>query len=369
MMKRTVFTIGFFVVLSFLLSLSVISAQDTELPTWDELEAGWNTLAPGGDTTCAFDTEYTFHVRPADSEDLLIFFNGGGACWFSQICNPEAPTFVPFTNEVPGSTGIFDLENEENPFADYNMVFISYCTGDVHLGNSEVVYELPATDESDAQEFTILHNGYINSMTVLDWIFENTDSPENIFVTGSSAGAIAAPFYAGLVAEQYPDSTVVQLGDGAGGYRIPQNTPIVNSVWNTLSILPEWPEYSEATLDNLTFEAYYMATAARFPDMQMAQYNTANDGTQYAFLELSGISGVPLQDLLEANFDDIRQQVESFYTYTAGGDLHTILRLPEFYEYEVDGVTVRDWVADLAVGEPVSDVVCTDCETAPDEAQ
>jgi len=368
MIKRTVFTFGFLVVLSFLLSLTFVSAQESDLPSWDELEAGWNTLAPGGDTTCAYGTEYTFHVRPAESDDLLVFFNGGGACWFSQICNPDAPTFTPFTNEVPGPTGIFDLDNEENPFADYNMVFVSYCTGDVHIGNSEVVYDLPATDDSEAQEFTVFHNGYINSMTVLDWVFENADSPDNIFVTGSSAGAIASPFYAGIIAEQYPDSTVIQLGDGAGGYRTPA-TPLVNGVWNTLSILPEWPEYSEATLDNLTFEAYYMATAARFPDMQMAQYNTANDETQYAFLELTGVSDTPLLDLLEANFDDIRRMADNFHIYTAGGSLHTILRLPEFYEYEVDGVTVRDWVADLATGEAVEDVLCSDCETAPNGAE
>jgi hypothetical protein len=368
MIKRTVFTSVLLTFALFLLSFSVIVAQDAELPSWDELEEGWNTLAPGGDTTCAYGTEYTFHVRPAESEDLLIFFNGGGACWFDQICSPEGPTFQPFTNEVPGPTGIFDLENEANPFADYNMVFVSYCTGDVHIGNSEMTYEIPATDESEAQEFTVFHNGYINSMTVLDWVFENVDSPESIFVTGSSAGAIAAPFYAGVVAEEYPDSEVIQLGDGAGGYRTPA-TPLVNGVWNTLSILPEWPEYSEATLENLTFEAYYVATAARFPDMQMAQYNTANDETQYAFLELTGVSGVPLLELLEANYDDIRNGSETFKTYTAGGDLHTILRLPEFYEYEVDGVTVRDWVADLASGEPVEDVLCTDCETAPGGAE
>lgn len=365
MSKRTVLTVLLLVSALFLLSFSFASAQEGDLPSLEELEAGWNTLAPGGETTCAYGTEYTFHVRPAESDELLIFFNGGGACWFSQICNPEAPTFVPFTNEVPGPTGIFDLENEANPFADYNMVFVSYCTGDVHLGNSEMVYELPATDESEAQEFTVLHNGYINSMTVLDWVFENYEAPENIFVTGSSAGAIAAPFYAGIVAEQYPDADVAMLGDGAGGYRIPQNTALVNGIWNTPSILPEWPEYSEATLDNLTFEAYYMATAARFPEMPMAQYNTANDETQYAFLELNGVTDVPLLELLEANYDDIRASVDRFNTYTAGGTLHTILRLPEFYEYEVDDVSVRDWVADLAAGEAVDDILCTDCENAP----
>ena len=36
--------------------------------------------------------------------------------------------------------------------------------------------------------------------------------------------------------------------------------------------------------------------------------------------------------------------------------MHTILRRPEFYSLTVDGVAVRDWVADLLDGKRVSDV-------------
>jgi hypothetical protein len=36
--------------------------------------------------------------------------------------------------------------------------------------------------------------------------------------------------------------------------------------------------------------------------------------------------------------------------------MHTILRRPEFYSLMVDGVLVRDWVADLLDGKHVSDV-------------
>lgn len=369
-MNKRLLLVTVFVFFSvFVLSIGLAFSQAGDLPTWDELESGWNTILPGGDTICAYGTEYSFHVHPADSDNLLIFFNGGGACWFGQICDPAGPTFVPFTNDVPQPTGIFDLENEANPFWDYNMVFISYCTGDVHLGNNVVDYDVPATEDTEAAAFTVFHNGYVNAMTVLDWVFENVEAPENIFVTGSSAGAIASPFYAGIVAEQYPDSTVTQLGDGAGGYRIPQNTELINTVWNTPSILPDWEEYADITAENQTFEAYYVATGTRFPEMAMAQYNTANDETQYLFLGLNGITDVPLLNLLEANFEDIRTNIDSFYTYTAGGSLHTILRFPEFYTYVVDDVPVSDWVGALADGEAAGDVQCMDCENPPVSAE
>ena len=45
----------------------------------------------------------------------------------------------------------------------------------------------------------------------------------------------------------------------------------------------------------------------------------------------------------------------------AGGELHTILGRPEFYSYQVNGTSLRDWVAKLVNGETISDVHCRDC--------
>jgi hypothetical protein len=212
----------------------------------------------------------------------------------------------------------------------------------------------------------VFHNGYKNAMSALNWVFANFSSLETVFVTGSSAGSIASPFYAGIVAEQYPNSRVVQLGDGSGGYRAPQAMPVVNEAWDTLGILPDWPAYAGATRENLSFESYYVASAARHPDIAFSQYNTAYDATQLQFLALLGMMDVSLLDLIQANYEDIRADVPSFHTYTAGGSVHTILRLPEFYTYVVDGVRVRDWVADLSQGEAVQDVLCTNCSTPPE---
>ena len=51
---------------------------------------------------------------------------------------------------------------------------------------------------------------------VLDWTYANVSKPRQIFVTGSSAGAIPA-FLQHLLRITIPSSP--QLGDGAGGYR------------------------------------------------------------------------------------------------------------------------------------------------------
>lgn len=362
--------------LIFLLTMTMVialaqTAVIEDMPNRTELEEGWNTLYPGGDTICSYGTEYSFHVYPADSADVMIFFNGGGACWFSQSCSPASPTFIPFADldhNVPTArSGIFDFDNPENPFVNYNIIFVPYCTGDVHLGNNVMTYELPGTASEETQEFTLFHNGYNNSMAVLNWVVDNFDSPESLFVAGSSAGSIAVPFYTGLLAESYPDTRIVALGDGSGGYRAPQGTALVNTTWNTVSILPDWEEYADADEENLNFESYYIRTAQRFPNIMFAQYNTAEDETQYSFLAILGIRDISLKELIMANYNDIRADVDNFVTYTAGGTLHTILRLPELYTYKVEDVRLLDWLVDLVNGRSVMDVMCVDCDNAPGE--
>jgi len=63
-----------------------------------------------------------------------------------------------------------------------------------------------------------------------------------------------------------------------------------------------------------------------------------------------------LAQLLSLNLADIRRANPALRTYTAPGQMHTILRRPEFYTLAVDGVEVRDWVAGLFDRDRMSDV-------------
>jgi hypothetical protein len=344
-----------------------VAVPETSLPSLSELDKDWNMLSPGGETICSNGTDYAFFVHPGDTERLLIYFQGGGACWFGEICDLKAsPTYDPFVdasdNPASSGFGIFDLDNPENPFADYSMVFVPYCTADVHIGNSVKTYQVPATGDAAAHEITIHHKGYVNATAVLDWTFENFTTPQTVFVTGSSAGSIAAPFYTAFVAERYPDAQIAQLGDASGGYRGDAMSSVLAN-WGTGDILPDLPEYRDISADDLTFETFYVAAGSRYPDIMLSQYNTAADEVQLLFLNLAGISDTSLLELLEANLAEINAAVDNFRSYTAGGKVHTILGRPEFYTYQVDGIRFRDWIAALAGGEDVDNVMCTACES------
>ena len=356
-----------------LLFSSVISAQ-TSLPSLAELNDGWNTIPTGG--MCSAGTPFQFYSKTsANSDNLLIYFNGGGACWFGEACdlNSQPNVHSPFAdmdaNNPSLGDGIFAGDRAENPFQNYDMVFIPYCTGDVHIGAGEQFYSYT---DAEGGEVTVntYHNGYENSTTVLNWIYRNFPEADRVVIGGSSAGAIGSSFYAGLVAEQYSDVPVVLIADAAGGYNSP-TLPVTFNAWNTAAILPDWPEYTGETNDTLTFEDFYVASANHNPNLTIAQYNTAEDEVQYNFSYLIGDApgSFSLAQRIFNHYVEIESEVDEFYSYTAGGTVHTIFRSPLFYSYEVEGVRFVDWVDALINGGSVVDISCVNeangCNDAP----
>ncbi|MEL7433614.1 MAG: pectin acetylesterase-family hydrolase, partial [Chloroflexota bacterium] len=335
----------------------------------------WNVVATDG--VCLAGTPYQFYVNPnADSDQLHIFFNGGGACWFGEACDLESQPNIhsPFAdmdqNNPAFGDGIFALDNEDNPFASYNHVFLPYCTGDVFVGGGETEYTYTNSDDEEVT-VTTFHNGYENTMTVLEWVQANFDAPSNILVSGSSAGAIGSSFYAGIVAEAYTDVPVTLLADAAGGYNSPDLSDTFNA-WDTASILPDWDVYAGETNDTLTFEDFYIASANHNENLTIAQYNAAEDETQFAFTVVIGDTigdfSIPLR--IFNHYVEIESAVDNFYSYTAGGSVHTILRSPIFYTYEVEGVRFVDWMETLVNDGTVDDISCVNeangCSVAPE---
>lgn len=347
----------FIVALLAWLAGSVKAQGATSLPAFNDLEAGvWTQLNPGGDTICALGTPYAFYARPAavPGDKLVIHFQGGGACWLGENCSPQhAPTYDPQVDASDNPInfgGIFDLANPANPFGDYNMVVVSYCTADLHVGNIVTDYE------TDTGTVRIHHNGATNATTALSWVFENIQKPETVFVTGCSAGAIASPFYTQHIAEAYPNARIEQLGDAAGGLRNPELANLFFANWGTASILPE--AYADIPINKLTFEQFYITSASLYPNISFSQYNAAYDDVQTYFLTLTGLQDGSLPELLQANFADINATVDNFNTFTAGGREHCVTNTPDFYTYRVNDVSLRDWVADLAAGNEVGNVSC-----------
>ena len=346
------------------------SAQDPQrsnaaaLPSFSELRPGWNLLRPGGDTICAQGGEYAFSVRPGARDKLLIWLEGGGACWNAEDCYPGR-FYRPRIDLDPVSNsrnqGIFEQANPANPFSDYSTVVVRYCTGDIHLGDRDATYTV-RTDRGESRQVTIHHRGQLNAMAVLRWVRENFSAPREIFVSGTSAGSKPSPFYASLLARHYPQARIVALAD-AGGHRGLSLPAADTSHWGFPGVMRRHPGW-ERFPDNWEPSDFFITAARMVPRLQLLQVNHAYDGNAHFRLRQLGKlkhDTAEMLTLLRADQREIVRQVPSFRFFTIGGMAHGALPQSPFYFYSTGGRRFRDWVADAAAGRPVASVDCIDC--------
>ena len=318
----------------------------------------WERHAPGGRTLCADGSAFHFYTRAGDPEKLLFYLRGGGGCSSRQYCDPDmTPTYRRNAGGPPGKTGIFETSNSDNPLADHTVVFVPYCTGDVHIGN--VDREYPPVEAGQAP-LVIPHRGFENVASALRWTTSNLN-PDDIFVAGSSAGAIPSPFYAARLARLYPDARVAQLGDGGGGYRS-EGSSAENDAWNAISALSTEPGFEGMTPETFQFALLYSRAAARHPNVMFTQYDAAEDSVQRSFIRRSGRDASSLLANLRANHADIRASgAANFASFVAGGESHTILGRQLFYQFAAGSQGFQEWVTDLVHYRPLQSHSCADC--------
>lgn len=327
------------------------------------------------DPTCSeapgTDPAFRFWARRGTIEKLVIYFDGGGACWNDFTCAlPRVARdardddgfykgeLIPADN--PNTLGgIFDFTNPRNPLRDWSFVFIPYCTGDVHSGSNSAHYTNPDTGAA----YTIEHRGADNFRAVLEWIRENFNAPEQILVTGASAGAYGAATHYGRIREAFPNGRAMFLGDAGQGVTTPDFITLRNGNWKY-----DLPANVFGASPDLTADGDIVARlAAHYPGDRFAQYTTANDITQASFYALMGAENACRAWTRKMQSDlATRQTVPNFRSYLASGQSHTILRSPLFYTQRSGGAPFAEWVAAL-VGDGTGwdNRACQNCRAPP----
>lgn len=314
----------------------------------------WQTIRPGGSTRCAFDTPFHFYYREGTSPSrLLVYFQGGGACWGWVSCSGMFDTAVT-DGELNGLGGIFDSANPENPFRDHAVVFIPYCTGDVHVGDTIASY-----GEASWNPRPVRHRGYENVRAVLDWLSERLPRPDRVVVAGASAGAYGALFHAPNVAALYPaaDLTVIQdsgvplLHDYSGVLEARGAGRKLRELWGGGGVGAGGP---------ITLEAAHAELVRRRPEARVAQITTDRDEVQSAFHMVPGSHG--WRDATLGLLRELDGRLPTFRAFVLSGTAHGLMRTDRFYALGEDGVRLRDWIADLVEGRSVASHYCERCE-------
>jgi hypothetical protein len=338
------------------------------------------TITPTGTTSyegnqitpvCMEGSPYSFFVKRGSVNKLLMYYQGGGACWEQLTCSIPVcdPSVNQGDNPQNASSGFFDLDNPNNPFKDWNIVFVAYCSCDIHFGDAAQDYPLH-----------VEHRGWHNSRIAEKYAREHFVNPEEVFVTGSSAGAYGAWFNGALHHLVWPGSQFEVLADAGNGVITQDFLDNEFPNWNFAAHTPnDIPGVQESLTDGSGIPGYTKAVTAYFPETRWAHYSTAYDGGQggqTGFYNVMLNDNNPIAALTwwegSCAFNDkMREQVyataaevPSNYRYYIGtGSRHTIWFNNKVYSDTTGGVPLfLDWINGMLDGTPAwSNVECTDC--------
>jgi hypothetical protein len=323
------------------------------------IAADWRPFTPESETACADGSEVSFLERPAATEKVVLYFEGGGACFSAATCafGGEDQTYIsespPATEFLSERGGIFDFDDPANPLADHSFIYVPYCTGDAHLGTASRRY---------SPDLTVEHKGFLNGSAALDHLVDAYPDTQELVVAGVSAGSVPTPLFAALAADRLPGARIVTLGDSSGAYPdVPALNGLVGNLWGADGAIPDWPVTQGTSLEDWGVPGLYVLAGQHAPGITFAKFDYAEDESQAFYAALVGLDVADLGALIEGIEADIEATGVEVASYIAPGSAHTILGSEAFYQLQVDGVRFVDWVTSLVDGETPSDVACADC--------
>ncbi len=212
-------------------------------------------------TVCGNGSQYKFFINyKKDAKDLMIMLEPGGACWDYDSCSGKSDLSAAHLDGVPDdlmnpvgqSANISPLIRRDlgAPTADWNLVYVPYCTGDVHTGNNVITYKDP---EGKGPDITFQHAGHANVLAITEFLHKQLPGLDRLFVTGCSAGGAGS-----LINYYFFRSKLAP----ARGYLMDDSGPIfpsdgnsaqlhaeIRQSWNVDSIFAELPKEYPITDD------------------------------------------------------------------------------------------------------------------------
>jgi len=352
---------------------------------------------------------YHFYFKQGKSDKLLFFFNGGGACWNDHTCLTslklgDRPTYNPtlLSENTPDGGGILDSTRKENPYRDWSMIFIPYCTGDIHVGSKNTIYQdqLGVLTGIPGAPVMVQHRGFDNFLAVRDWAKTkfsskgNRSSLDNLLVSGSSAGGYGATLNFPYLVNAFPKADHALISDGSAAILTQDFIDSMFSTgsnWGTEATFPKWVTNFDqfGAFDAQTFnETLVTGIANDYKNIRIGQYSTAWDADQVQFLNVMNTPDNPTlwgtippktfcewNERMEMSFS-LTASASNYRYYIGKGMVHTVLTdafAKDIYytENSAGGVQFTDWIDNLTDDDKIvnwNSLSCTDCE-APFDPQ
>lgn len=235
-------------------------------------------------SACANGRPTGFGINPrAGSRDVLIFLQGGGACWDGITCwGPVSTSFyvatgygrLEFATDVARPAMLFMRRESANPFRDFNLVYVPYCTGDVHAGNRVATYDFLGRRETH-------HMGARNLALFLPRIAATFPDARRVYLAGDSAGGFGSAFNLPRVQGAFPRVRVDVVDDSG-----PPIQPSTDR-WNTWSRTWGVELPSDCASCAMSIDAFVDYYRTRYSANRFAVLSFENDAIISTFMGLA----------------------------------------------------------------------------------
>lgn len=248
-------------------------------------------------TVCSNGSQYRFwYYDSPTSNNMIISFEGGGACWDYPSCSGQTGILgAANPNGIPAdyitqlkATYVSPLVNGADPGIPlrpkrniatngWDVVYMPYCTGDVHVGNRVVTYTDPTGQNPP---IVYRHNGYNNTIAALNFLHTRFPSINKLLITGFSAGGVAssAVYYQArrtlVPAQGYllNDSGPIFPAPSASSNSKPLHS-LITTQWNLQSLYNQLP----ASFDPNNFGSINAIPPQQFPNDRFAYTAYSSD--------------------------------------------------------------------------------------------
>ena len=298
------------------------------------------TLVEIPGTVCSNGSQYRFwYYDSPTSNNMVISYEGGGACWDYPSCSGQTgilgaanPNGIPtdyitqmkakYVSPIINGAdpGIPLFRSKTNMVTNgWDMVYVPYCTGDVHVGNRVATYTDPTGQNPP---LTFRHNGYNNSVAIANFLHTRFPSINKLLVTGFSAGGVAtsATFY--NVRRTLVPTKAYLLNDSGPLFPTPNSSysswqlhQTIKTAWNLPSVFSQLP----ASFNQNDFGSMNSMVATQFPNDKMAYTGYSSD---YNFSRFSyerffpGITQAGILTKWRADQTNMINQIKNYANYS-----------------------------------------------------
>ena len=301
----------------------------------------------------------------ADSTKVAVFLQDGGACYDPDSCssNPDHFGEADLTDFADGylTRGIFDDTNADNPLRDWTIVFVPYCTGDIHAGSQP---DGNAPGVPGTQQFV----GFVNLTHVATYLAAEHGDAGEAALLGTSAGGFGSLLAYEPFAQAF--DVPLMLVDDSGPF-VDDDTALpgcyqmlLRLLWNVGEAIPDGcADCSLPNGDGISNILPYLSDT--YADAKFGLFSALEDATirDYWALGQDNCNGAPTvpPEIYSAALIDERDNflipTGSWSTFFIDGDTHGILPYSDtnadhvsFFDTAIADDTFTAWVANILDG-------------------